>query len=241
VDLGLGNDTCPGLQAGDDTGPGLRAGNDTGPGLQAGNDTGPGLRAGNYTGPGLWAGNDTGSGLRAGIPQRTCGVGASIPDLSQTTADTTSSSKTSFSSDTIKIFNDIPNDMTGIPSEGTGTVPTNIVNVPKSVQRCRALPHTAAHHHRRSTNEYSLPQRGAPVGAACPDPPRVVRSADSSPSPNRRFTLTQYGFVDDISGLNNAIIGLSEEHLLEIAASKPDRINARIRRQNRRRRLDNSQ
>ncbi|XP_067931971.1 uncharacterized protein [Watersipora subatra] len=66
------------------------------------------------------------------------------------------------------------------------------------------------------------------------------KSAGSSPTVPRHksLTLTQYGFIDDgsISDLlekNGTVIGLGEEELFDIAANKPDRLNARVRRQNR--------
>lgn len=74
---------------------------------------------------------------------------------------------------------------------------------------------------------------------------RAVRSADNSPlhssHRNKRnsrhsMTLTQYGYIDSDRALSSSadigpIVGISEDCLLEIAACKPDRINARIRRQ----------
>ena len=46
------------------------------------------------------------------------------------------------------------------------------------------------------------------------------------------MTLTQYGFVDcDID--DDTAVGLSEEQLKEIAANKPERLAARLRRQKR--------
>lgn len=64
----------------------------------------------------------------------------------------------------------------------------------------------------------------------------ITRSADSSPSAARRnkVRLTQYGFIDDASVLaTSRVVGLREEQLRDIAANKPDRLNARVRRQNR--------
>ena len=110
----------------------------------------------------------------------------------------------------------------------------------------------------RDAQPLRLPTRMEPVGGELPpsspstscrptssgtnirgaDP--VSRSADSSPKAARhsKVVLTQYGFIDDgnVADLlesKGTVIGLREDQLIDIAANKPERLNARVRRHNR--------
>lgn len=80
------------------------------------------------------------------------------------------------------------------------------------------------------------------------------RSAGSSPIALRRYTdtsrqtvMTEYGFIDEgdspmsdvAASVEQKVVGLSEEQLLDIASRKPERLNARVRRMNRIKRMSN--
>lgn len=205
--------------------------------------------------------------LRTGNPIRTCGVGASITDLTLTVDMSGSTSRSDWPTD---------DDTTAaaIASRPTQTSSsTDITTNNMTSESCSSLNLSTVSIDRHDGNISRLPQRLEPVGGELPPIPptldaldidsgkpnnmRVSKSAGNSPSVVRRqeqtgamkgrrsdVTLTQYGFVDcDMTAGDleaNAVVGLSEEQLKEIVANRPDRINARVRRQNRIKQLRNS-
>lgn len=181
--------------------------------------------------------NDTGAavafaGLKA-VPARSCGVGASHPDLTvdiNVSSNNVSSGKDNSSKQSAVSKEKLSRPPVGVDSDdtlGQQALPVRPEPVGGELSATNVILRSASNRHRGITSKSA---NNSPAAHS-------RRRHTDGGSYNRGLTLTQYGFIDDTiiseTGVGETVIGLREEQLMDIAANKPDRLNARVRRQNR--------
>lgn len=198
---------------------------------------------------------------RSGNPVRTAGVGASHPDVTLSDDPSGVPTTSSWPADSNHLSSSSSIGLSSCNSLSATLADTMLADLYCSTSTCEGKQEHESLPQRLepvggdmppSCHNITLP---ATITSKSPGM-RMSRSAGNSPSVFRRqqsagagmgriadMTLTQYGFLDCdlVANLENAtVVGLSEDQLREIAASKPDRINARVRRQNRIKQLRHS-